>query len=133
MWYRMIELRDALLANSDAIEKALQAAEAERDSLRLKGAELDEWIERARITLGRVEPAKQPLTLHEAMQVVLRQHRAGLTAPALADELNRRGLYRQKNGKSVEAGQVHARAGSYKAMFRRQDGRIVLRGQEEPR
>ena len=130
MWFRMIELRDALLANSDEIEKALQVAETERDSLRLKGEELEQWIERAKVALGRVEPAKQPLTLHEAMRVVLGQHRDGLTAPALANELNRQRLYRQKNGKPVEAGQVHARAGSYHAMFRRQNRRIVLRDQE---
>jgi hypothetical protein len=126
----MIELRDALLANSDAIEKALHAAEAQRDSLQLQCAELEAWIERANVALGRLEPATEPLTLHEAMRVVLGQHRDGLTAPALADELNRRRLYRQKNGKPVEAGQVHARAGAYQAIFGRQDGRIVLRDRE---
>lgn len=125
----MLDLQAALLANRDEIEKALQAALQEQASLQARCADLEDWIGRARVVLGLDQPERDALTLHEAMAVVLRQERAGLSAPALADELNRRRLYRKKNGQPVGAGQIHARAGAYHAMFARADGRIVLRSE----
>lgn len=127
MIHLVIELREALLANRDGIAAALELAETELTACRRRCLELEELIGRARLILGLDESNREPLTLHDAMGVVLRDHGDGLTAPALAEEVNKRHLYQRKNGKPVEPGQIHARVTSYQAMFTRQAGRIVLR------
>lgn len=123
----LIELKNALLANRDGIEAALDSAVAELERYRAKCAELEGLIERGRLVLGVAEPKMEPLTLHAAMEIVLRDYDGGLSAPELARELNKRRLYRPRNGGPVEPGQIHARAGAYQGLFARQQGRIILR------
>lgn len=65
------------------------------------------------------------LTLHEAMRAVLQDevsHR--LRAGDLAAEINRRGLYRMRDGRPVEAQQIHARVGHYPQLFQK-DGTYI--------
>jgi len=45
----------------------------------------------------------------------------------IADEINRRGLYRRKNGKELPASQVSARVSRYRAWFDRNSGLISLK------
>jgi hypothetical protein len=68
------------------------------------------------------------LFLHEAMQEVLAEHPAGLSARALADEIARRGSYlRHVDGLPPPPKQVSARASRYRNLFRAGDGRIRLK------
>lgn len=64
-------------------------------------------------------------TLHEAMRQVL-QSAPNRRMPAgdLAATINRRGLYRMRDGRPVEPQQIHARVGHYGHMFER-DGRGI--------
>lgn len=66
-----------------------------------------------------------PLTLHAAMVEVLktapeRMMRAG----DLAVTIERRGLYKMRDGRPVEAQQIHARVGHYPTLFTK-DGTFI--------
>lgn len=68
------------------------------------------------------------MTLHEAMLAVLRTAPgARMTARELCDQINRRGLYRMRDGRPVEIQQIHARAGNYSHLFVRVGDGIALR------
>ena len=47
--------------------------------------------------------------LHEAIIIVLRERGRAMTAQEIADEINRRGLYKRKNGTPLPADQVRRR------------------------
>ncbi|OUN59005.1 hypothetical protein [Alistipes sp. An66] len=64
------------------------------------------------------------LTLHEAIAVVLRE--GAKTSRELADEINRRNLYRRKDGRPLPANQVSARIRAYGALFERKGKMIFL-------
>ncbi|MHB1446207.1 MAG: hypothetical protein ACYCTI_00405 [Acidimicrobiales bacterium] len=66
-------------------------------------------------------------TLHEVMVVVLEDEPYGLRAGDLAAEINRRGLYRMRDGRPVEAQQIHARVGNYSELFAREGTFIKLK------
>lgn len=70
----------------------------------------------------------EKMTLHVAMQRVLetapkRMMRAG----ELAAEVERRRLYRMRDGRAVEPQQIHARAGNYPEVFTREGTFIKLK------
>jgi hypothetical protein len=136
----MESLERALTANQAEVERELARAQQELDQLRARERELEELIMRARYVLGLDRmptlpmadgPAlhvRQRLTLHEALVRILREHENGaMTAPELADEVNRKRLYRMGNGSAVEVGQIHARVHNYDRLFVREDGKIRLR------
>src|SRR5450759_2659693 len=136
----MDSLQRALTANQAEIERELARAEQELEVLRARERELEELIMRARYVLGLDRmptlpmadgPAlhvRQELTLHEALVRILRQHgNVAMTAPELADEVNRTRLYRMGNGSPVEIGQIHARVHNYDRLFVREDRKIRLR------
>ncbi len=85
-----------------------------------------EWL----LNLAQREPPAAhatPMTLHEAMAEVLRSAPGQmLRAAALAAEIDRRGLYRMRDGRAVEAQQIHARVGHYPDRFRREATFIKL-------
>jgi hypothetical protein len=125
----MIELREALLANREDVALALEHAEAELTACQERCSELVDLIERARLVLGLAThhpPGRRDLTLHAAIATILQDQGAAMTAPAIAREINRRSLYRRRDGRPVDAGQVHARVGSYGSLFARRDHRIAL-------
>lgn len=69
-----------------------------------------------------------PLTLHAAMVEVLqsapeRMMRAG----DLAVAIERRGLYKMRDGRPVEAQQIHARVGHYPTLFTKEGTFIKLK------
>ena len=73
--------------------------------------------------------AAAQLTLHEAMAAVLRTApQRMMRAGDLAAEINARGLYRMRDGRPVEAQQVHARVGHNPHMFVREGTFIKLAG-----
>lgn len=65
------------------------------------------------------------LTLHEAIAVVLRK--GAKTSRELADEINRRNLYRRKDGRPLPANQVSARVRAYGCLFERKGKMIFLK------
>ena len=68
------------------------------------------------------------MTLHEAMREVLRTAPGRrLTPRELAEQVNRRGLYRMRDGRPVEVQQIHARATNYPQFFARDGDAIALR------
>ena len=136
----MDSLQRALTANQAEIERELSRAEQELEVLRARERELEELIMRARYVLGLDRmptlpmadgPAlhvRQKLTLHEALIRILREHgNVAMTAPELADEVNRTRLYLMGNGSPVEIVQIHARVHNYDRLFVREDGKIRLR------
>lgn len=67
------------------------------------------------------------LTLHEAMRKVLETAPGRrMTAADIAKAIQRRGLYTMRDGRPVEAQQIHARVGHYAHLFERDGQGIVL-------
>jgi hypothetical protein len=72
------------------------------------------------------------MTLHQALALVLQEHgNEPMTARALADAVNDRGLYRKKDGSAVEVNQVHARTNNYQDLFEK-DGSLIRLRTESP-
>src|SRR5437870_1545404 len=89
------------------IEMGLAKAEAELRDLEIRRAALQALIARAHAALGQTDTRSQApnagsqraLTLHEAMVQVLQEHGGGaMSARDIADEINRRQLYRKRDG-----------------------------------
>ncbi len=75
-------------------------------------------------------PARESsrLSAHGAMAEVLRTAPQFKMRPVdLATEINRRGLYRMRDGRPIEPQQIHARTGNYPDMFERDGAFIRLR------
>jgi hypothetical protein len=130
------DLRSVAAARREELEADLDRA---RRGLARNSAERLE-LERARIVaetllgLLDVDDASAPegafaasLTLHEAMAEVLREAPAGMMrAGDLAVEVNRRQLYRMRDGRPVEPQQIHARIGHYGHWFEKEGTFIKL-------
>ncbi len=105
--------------------QARQRCEQQLHSLSAQVAAL-EWL----LTLAQREPTaaqRAPMTLHEAMAEVLETAPGRMMRAAdLATEISRRGLYRMRDGRAVEAQQIHARVGHYPDTFRREATSIKL-------
>lgn len=71
--------------------------------------------------------APEKMTLHAAMRKVLEDAPAGMMrAGDLATEIDRRKLYRMRDGRPVEAQQIHARIGHYRDDFSKEGTFIKL-------
>jgi hypothetical protein len=84
------------------------------------------------IELGRsadeANSAPTGMTLHEAMREVLRSAPSRMMrAQDLAAEIERRHLYRMRDGRAAEPQQIHARTGNYPDLFEREGTFIKLR------
>jgi hypothetical protein len=137
----MSKLESALEESRGVIEAGLVEAEEELAGLRERERELEGLIARAKAALGaELEPEPRPseserLTLHEAIARVLNENRnSWLTVRELADEVNRRQLYKKRDGSPVEPNQIHARAKNYTALFEKDGPRVRLRtaGRDRP-
>lgn len=122
-------------AHREEVSADLDRLRHERGRLQEQLRALDERIathEHLLCLVSEVDGAaavEQDLTLHEAMATVLRDSlEQRLRAPDLAQEINRRGLYRMRDGRPVEPQQVHARVGHYGQMFIREGTFIKLSG-----
>lgn len=126
----MTELRFALERNQDEIRVALKEAAAELEHLEQRRAELHQLMSRAKAVLGEEESTddRHDLTLHEALGVVLSDlGDEWMSVADLAAEVNRRNLYRMKDGRPVEASQIHARIKNYGQMFEKIRSKVRLR------
>lgn len=74
-------------------------------------------------------PTEDTATLHAAMLKVIAGRPEGMTARELATEVNRRGLYKRRDGRALDAVQIRARAGQYSSLFARREGRIFVSDQ----
>lgn len=110
------------------VEAALDRARRELQGLDIRRRELLGEIESAEGFLGLEEDGgDDPMTLHEAMVAVLKEWQQSRVTK-LADEIEKRGLYRRKNGKPVDAHQLHSRINRYQDLFVRvSPGVVALR------
>lgn len=108
------EIRSDLARSREAL------ARADKDMRELSARVTSlEWIS----TLIGTEPGEGvgEMNLHDAMTEVLKTAPNRVMRPAdLAYEVNRRGLYRMRDGRAVEPGQISARVGNYPHMFARE-------------
>lgn len=127
-------LKEALAVSQAAIREGLVEANAELEGLRARQAEVEALIAQAEAALGIADAESENegdcrLTLHVALEQVLRENgNRWMTVRELADEVNRRNLYRKKDGSLVEPNQVHARAKNYDEVFEKDGSRVRLRG-----
>jgi hypothetical protein len=110
------DLADARAFRSEA-EAAFVAADREVTTL-------EAILAMATPATEHIEPGERT-TLHEAMRKVL-QTAPGrrMLAAELAKSIDERGLYKMRDGRPVEAQQIHARVGHYGHMFER-DGQGI--------
>ena len=131
----MSELEQALQRSREMIKAGLGAAETELAALDARRAELMTLIAQAKAALGAPPPpaaAPTAMTLHEALVLILEENgNQPMTVRQLADAVNERGLYRKRDGSSVEVNQVHARTSNYEALFEKNGPMIRLR-EESP-
>jgi hypothetical protein len=128
----MDRLGEALDHHTTEIADSLQAARTELETLRAREQELVALIDRAEAALGHSIPDER-LTLHEAIAVVLRDGgNEWMTTRELADEVNRRDLYRKRDGSPVESNQIHARAKNYDHLFDKDRQNVRLREGDRP-
>jgi chromosome segregation ATPase len=113
-----------------AMERALEEAEQELAELNDRRAELEGLIARARLVLTDDQEqtpraSAQRLTLHEAMERVLDEHRnRWMTVHELADAINKGKLYEKRDRSAVEPSQIHARANKYPSRFEKDGPRV---------
>ena len=120
-------------ARRDEIDADLEKASIELRRARHDVADLERQVQTferlLEVAAAREGEAQtQPtLTLHLAMAQVLRgAPQRMMRAGDLAAEINRRGLYRMRDGRPVESQQIHARVGHYGHLFKRRGTFIEL-------
>jgi len=121
------------------IDQALAEARRELGDLDARRDELLQQIAEAEAMLGGGSAGHGParvgaaapattMTLHEALARVLEDiGNEWMSARELADEVNRRGLYRKRDGSPVEVNQVHARTNNYDDLFEKNGPKIRLK------
>jgi hypothetical protein len=130
----MRDLADALERSREMIMAALAEARAELAALDARRSELEALISQGETALGDAQPTagRTMMTLHEALAQILRESgNAPMTARALADAVNGRGLYRTRDGSPVEVNQIHARTKNYQDLFEK-DGSLISLKEESP-
>lgn len=66
------------------------------------------------------------MTLHKAMQEILRNYPEGLSSREIADAINAAGTYVRGDGQPLKSNQISARIPHYPALFERAGLRIRL-------
>lgn len=69
------------------------------------------------------------MTLHEAIEKLLRQNGRPMNTQQIADELNKNGWYQKKDGSKIQAFQIHLRTRNYSNIFDRDGSTVSLIGQ----
>lgn len=112
------------------VEAALERARKELAGWERRCEELREEIKQAEAWLGldedhdAIELREGQMTLHVAMETILKEW-GPTRITKLADEIDRRGLYRRKDGKPAGAHQIHARVHNYPDRFERVSPGVV--------
>jgi Mg-chelatase subunit ChlI len=116
---------EEIAGDLDQARSALKRARSNVAQLERQVASLEGLLDLAHKAGGEAEAAG--LTLHDAMAEVLRTAQGGmLRAGDLAAEIERRRLYRMRDGRPVEAQQIHARVGHYPHLFAKEGTFIRL-------
>lgn len=68
------------------------------------------------------------MTLHEAIEKLLRQTGRPMTIQQIADELNKNGWYQKKDGSKITDFQIHGRTKKYPQLFNRSGATVSLAG-----
>jgi hypothetical protein len=111
-----------------ALERWLSEAMRKRAALGRELRDLDVEIARARSWLGDSVIPTSRMTLHAAMELVLREGgNVGMKAGELARVIADRDLYRKGTGEPAGMHQVQARVSNYDDVFVRENGLIKLR------
>lgn len=71
------------------------------------------------------------MTLHEAIEKLLKQTGRPMTTQQIADELNKNGWYEKKDGSTIQAFQIHGRTRNYSHIFDRNGSTVSLIGQRK--
>lgn len=117
--------REELEGDLDQARHALQKHDQEGADLQRRVESLEWLLEIAVDEDDRPEPIR--LTLHDAMARVIQEApQQMLRAGDIAREINRQRLYRMRDGRPVEAQQIHARVGQYPHLFVREGTFIKL-------
>lgn len=134
------EIRAVVAAHRDEIEGDLARAKHELAQMGVRGAELEREVAGLEVLLASVRSEdgdRHPgdrlsgLTLHDAMVTILEGAPSQMMrAGDLASEIDRRGLYRMRDGRSVEAQQIHARVGHYPHLLTKSGTFIALASKE---
>src|SRR5690606_4771205 len=66
------------------------------------------------------------MTLHEAIEKVLRHKGMSMTTQQIADELNENNWYKKKDGSKILAFQIHGRTRNYSHLFERKGSTVSL-------
>lgn len=69
------------------------------------------------------------MTLHEAIEKLLRQTNRPMTTVEIANELNKNNWYSKKDGSTIEPFQIHGRTRKYPNLFNRNGTTVSLCGQ----
>ncbi len=112
---------DLLLARQELATATTAHREAEARVIAL------ERLEHLALQGSGTAPAAAQMTLHLAMETVLREMGA-MRAGDLAAQINSQRLYRMRDGRPVEAQQIHARVNNYSDRFVKQGTFIDLAG-----
>ncbi|MDN3594165.1 DNA-deoxyinosine glycosylase [Zunongwangia endophytica] len=70
------------------------------------------------------------MTLHSAIELVLKKKNKAMTTQEIADDLNKKGLYQKKDKSEITAFQVHGRTRKYSHLFER-NGSLVSLSKEQ--
>jgi hypothetical protein len=130
----MEDLADILGRSREMIKTALADARAELTALDARRRELQALIAQGEAAVGGVhQPAAEAaMTLHQALVQILQENDSDpMTARALADAVNERGLYRKRDGSPVEVNEIHARTNNYQELFEK-DGSLIRLRTESP-
>jgi len=69
------------------------------------------------------------MTLHVAIEKLLKEKGYSMTTVEIADELNRNNWYQKKDGSAITPFQIHGRTRTYSEMFDRDGSTVSLRKQ----
>ena len=128
----LADVSRVVIANEQELRADLHQAQRALQRSKLESAELERQVEviEALLELAAAPvatPAGDGMTLHKAMALVIGESpQQMLRAADLAAEINRRRLYRMRDGRPVEAQQIHARVGHYPDVFQREGTFIKL-------
>jgi hypothetical protein len=70
------------------------------------------------------------MTLHEAIEKLLRQSNRAMSTQEIAEELNKNGWYQKKDGSEIQAFQIYGRTRNYPSIFDRDGSTVFLVGQD---
>ena len=69
------------------------------------------------------------ITLHEAIEKLLRQKGCPMTTTEIANELNKNKWYQKKDNSAIAAFQIHGRTKNYSSIFNRNGATVSLKSQ----